>query len=337
LKHVLGAIAFGAALSAAGTLAHAQGAASFYKGKTINLVVGFSAGGGYDSYGRLLARHLGRHIPGQPDVIVQNLPGAGSLNAVRQLEATQSKDGTYITTFNPALIVDSLLYPEKTRFKFADVNWIGSMAPEVRVCVVMASTGIKSWEDMMKRKEVIVGATAKGTAAYVNGAILHNMFGVPIKQVLGFPGGAEQKLAMERGELDGDCGSWSSVDQDWIKQKKIVPIVSFSPTGAADLPKEVPFIGKFVTKKEQQDVLDIFTTAGELGRPFIMAKAVPEDRVAAIRVAFEAALKDKQLLADAEKLSLPIQLLPGSKAADIIERVYKASPDAIEKARQAAE
>lgn len=331
-----------ACLLAAGTLAvaapaSAQSDANFYKGKTITLVVGFSAGGGYDAYGRLVARHIGRHIPGKPDVIVQNLPGAGSLNAVRQLEATQAKDGTFITTFNPSLITDSLLHPEKTQFKFADVSWIGSATPDVRVCYAWHTTGLRNWDDLAARKEFILGSTAKGTAAYVNGALLQNMFGIKVRQILGFPGGAEQRLSLERGELDGDCGSWSSVPPEWIRDKRITPLVSFSALGSPDLPKEVPFIGTFTKTQEHKDILGIFTASGELGRPFIMSKSVPPDRIQMIRHAFDETMKDPLFLAEAEKQQLPINAINGEKARNIIDQIYKISPDIIAKAVAVAE
>ncbi|MDB5507567.1 MAG: tripartite tricarboxylate transporter family receptor [Hyphomicrobiales bacterium] len=330
------ALATACALAAASP-ALAQAPAEFYKGKTLTMVVGFSAGGGYDAYARLLARHLGRHIPGKPDIIVQNLPGAGSLNAVRQLEATQPKDGTYITTFNPALITDSLMNPEKVKFRFADVAWVGSMTPDVRVCYAWHTAKIADWDELKARKEFILGSTAKGTAAYVNGAILQNMFGIKVRQILGFPGGAEQKLALERGELDGDCGSWSSVPPEWISEKKITPLVSFSPLTSPDLPKEVPFIGALATTAEQKEVLDVFVSGGDLGRPFIMSKSVPEDRLKAVREAFDATMADASFLAEAKKLQLPINAVKGENARAIIERIYKASPEAVAKARQIAE
>jgi tripartite-type tricarboxylate transporter receptor subunit TctC len=317
--------------------AAAQTPPNFYAGKTITIVVGFSAGGGYDQYARLLARHLGHHIPGRPEVIVQNLPGAGSLNAVRQLEATQLKDGTVITTFNPALINDSLMSPEKVKFNFAEAAWIGSMSPDVRVCYMWHTTGVKTWAEMLARREVVLGSTARGTGAYVNGAILQNLFGVRVKNVLGFPGGAEQRIALERGELDADCGSWSSVPPEWINEKKIHPIVTFSPGEVADLPKSVPFIGSFATTQEQKDILEVLTATGDLGRPFIMSKAVPADRIAMVRAAFVATMKDPQFLAEAQRQQLPIHPTQGEKAGEIIERIYRAPPAIVAKAKIAIE
>ena len=330
LLHLLCATA---ALAAAPALAQD----SFYKGKTFTVVIGYSPGGGYDSYGRMLARHINRHIDGRPEVIVQNLPGAGSLNAVRQLDATQPKDGTYLTAFNPALILESLVDPNRIKVKFSDVAWIGSIAPEVRVCYAWHATGIKTWDDLVARKETVFGSTAKGTANYMNAAMLRRVFDIKVRHVLGFPGSAEQKLALERGELDADCGSWSSLPVEWIAEKKIYPLVSFSPSRESSMPAEIPYAGKFVKTPAQSEVLEIFAASSEVGRPFIMSKAVPQDRIDMIRKAFDASLKDPQLLADAKKLNLPVQAMTGVDAAKIIAHVYQASPENIAKVREITE
>ena len=330
LLHLLCATA---ALAAAPALAQD----SFYKGKTFTVVIGYSPGGGYDSYGRMLARHINRHIDGRPEVIVHNLPGSGSLNAVRQLDATQPKDGTYLTAFNPALILESLVDPNRIKVKFSDVAWIGSIAPEVRVCYAWHATGIKTWDDLVARKETVFGSTAKGTANYMNAAMLRRVFDIKVRHVLGFPGSAEQKLALERGELDADCGSWSSLPVEWIAEKKIYPLVSFSPSRESSMPAEIPYAGKFVKTPAQSEVLEIFAASSEVGRPFIMSKAVPQDRIDMIRKAFDASLKDPQLLADAKKLNLPVQAMTGVDAAKIIAHVYQASPENITKVREITE
>ena len=329
LLHLLCATA---ALAAAPALAQD----SFYKGKTFTVVIGYSPGGGYDSYGRMLARHINRHIDGRPEVIVQNLPGAGSLNAVRQLDATQPKDGTYLTAFNPALILESLVDPNRIKVKFSDVAWIGSIAPEVRVCYTWGGTGIKTWDEMAAKKEVNFGSTARGTTNFINAAVLRKVFNMPVKHVLGFPGSAELKLALERGELDADCGTWSSIPPEWIADKKINPIVTFA-ADQPDLPKDLPYIGKFVKTIEQKELLDIFGASGDLGRPIIVSKQVPADRVKILRDAFDATMKDPEFLADAKKMQLPIQAIDGARSTEIIKHVYQASKETIAKVREITE
>jgi tripartite-type tricarboxylate transporter receptor subunit TctC len=199
----------------------------FYANKTISIVVGYSAGGGYDIYARMLARHCGRHIPGNPNVIVQNMPGAASMTAVRYLDATAPKDGTVITMFDPGLITQ-VLTSDKPVVRFSDFHWIGTLLRDIRICYAWGATGIKTFADMMKRKEFMIGTTAKGSNAYVNGAILRNVFKAPVRQISGYPGSNEQRLALERGELEGNCGSWTAMPQDWLVNKKINPLLRFS-------------------------------------------------------------------------------------------------------------
>src|ERR1700691_6119987 len=188
----------------------------FYKGKTITIVVGYSPAGGYDWYARTLARHLGQHLAGNPTILVQNMPGAATLLAVRYLDATAPQDGTVITMFDPGLITESIATPETIGVKFSDFHWIGAMLRDVRMCYAWAATGIKNWHDMMAQKEFLIGNTAKGSQAFVNGAILRKVFHAPVRQIAGYPGSNEQRLALERGELEGNCASWSSMPPDWL-------------------------------------------------------------------------------------------------------------------------
>ncbi len=326
-----------AALVLTGAAAQAQTPAEFYKGKTLTITVGFSPGGGYDQYARVLARHIGRHTPGSPSVIVQNMPGAGSLTAVRRMEAGMPKDGTAIVTFNPAIITESILEPERVNFKFTDAAFLGSVTRDFRVCFLWHATGAKTWDDAMRRDEVIFGSTAKGTGAYVNQAILKNVFGMKARQILGFPGSAEQRLGIERGELDGDCGSWSSIPEEWIRDKKAHTFVSFSPFKTPDMPDGVPFIKDLAKTQEQKDTLEILIASGELGRPFIVSQGVPADRLAALRAAFDATMLDKEFLDENAKQLLPVYPVKGVEAADIVKRIYSFPPDLIAKARAAAD
>jgi tripartite-type tricarboxylate transporter receptor subunit TctC len=305
----------------------------FYKGKTVTIVVGYSAGGGYDQYARLLARHLGAHIPGNPTVIVQNMPGAASMTSVRYLDATAPKDGTIITTFDPGLILESL--GESSKPQFSDYQWIGTLLRDIRICYASTASGVKTWDQMMKRKEFLIGNTAKGSNAYVNGAILRNVFHAPVRQISGYPGSNEQRLALERGELEGNCGSWTAIPQDWIVNHKIDALVRFSPKRPADMPESVPFVNDLASTPEQKAVLDILNGSGELGRPFIVAKQVPADRVKMLRAALEATLKDAQFQAEAQKQSLLLDPVSGEEAEKIIATMYAASPELVKKVKEA--
>jgi tripartite-type tricarboxylate transporter receptor subunit TctC len=323
-----------AALLAAAAAGSAQ-SADFYKGKTLTIVVGFSPGGGYDTYARLLSRHFDRHIPGKPSIIVQNMPGAGSMTAVRHLGTTAPKDGTVMVAFNPGAISESLTNPKKVKFKFSDVGWVGSITRDFRVCYAWKATGIKSWDDLEKGRQFILGSTGKGTGSYVNGAVLRNVFGLKVKQITGFPGSAEQRLAVERGELDGDCGSWSSINEDWIRDKKIVPLVRFSPGTTADMPKDIPFIGDKAKTQEQKDLLNLIISPGQLGRPYIVSKEVPKDRLKILRTAFAATMEDPAFVNEGKKMQLPINPADGEEAEEIITKIYSASPELVQKAKAA--
>jgi len=312
-------------------VAHTQTAVEL---KTISIVVGSSPGGGYDTYARILARHIGRHVRGQPSVIVQNMPGASSLKAVQYLDTCAPKDGSVIAAFNPGLINESLLNADRIRFKFSDVGWLGSITRDLRACYAWAATGIKTFDDLRNYKQFNIGAPAPGTSSYINAAVLKNMFGIAVRHVTGYAGSAEQRLAIERGELDGDCGAWSSVPPDWISNKKVNPVVSFSPVPIPRLAPGVPFVGDLAPNQEAKDVLGILMTADALGRPFVMSKHVPADRLAALRAAFDATMKDAQFLAETEKLDLPVAgPIAGPEAERIVASIYAASPALISRAQ----
>jgi tripartite-type tricarboxylate transporter receptor subunit TctC len=300
----------------------------FYVGKTVTIIVGYSAGGGYDQYARLLARHFGRHIPGHPNVLVQNMPGAATLTAVRAL-ASAPKDGTTITMFDPGLLLESLSTPEKFGVKFSDYQWLGGMSREITVCYSWHGTGIVTWDDMMKRKEFLVGLTARGSAVYANGAALRRIFNAPVRQIAGYPGSNEQRLAVERGEIDGACASWSAIPQDWIANRKINVLARFGPQRPSEMPASVPYINDLAATEEQKALLDVLNAPGLLGRPFIVAKEVPRAREQVLVASFAATLRDGALLAEAEKQTLPIELFSAENAEKIIKSIYAISPELI--------
>jgi tripartite-type tricarboxylate transporter receptor subunit TctC len=300
-------------------------------------VVGYSVGGGYDQYARALARHLGSHVPGNPNVLVQNMPGAASLTAVRHLDANAAKDGTVVTTFDPGLITESFAAPDIFKVKFANFQWIGALLRDIRICYAWGATGIKTWDDMMARKAFLIGTTAKGSNAYVNGAILRKMFNAPVRQIAGYPGSNEQRLALERGELDGNCGSWSAMPQDWIVNHRINPLVRFSPKRPADMPENIPYIGDLAQTQEQKDILAILNASGELGRPLIASNAVPAERVALLRAALQATLQDEGFLADAKKQFLPLDAVSGAEAEKIVNAIYAAPPALAKKVKDVLE
>ena len=308
-------------------------AADFYKGKLFTIVVGYSPAGGYDSYARVLAHYIGNYIPGNPTVIVQNMPGAGSLTSVRYLDLTAPKDGTVMTIFNSALVTQSMVQPDKINLDFRKYSWIGAVTPDFRVCYGYGPNGVKSWDDMMHRTQFILGSTGKGSGNYINGATLREVFHAPVKQVLGFPGSAELRLAIERGELDGDCGSYSSIPLEWIKDGLAHSFVRFSRDRPPEIPESAVYIGTFATSDKQRQLLRLLDGADEVGRPFIMSRQVPADRVAIIRKAFDETMKDPSFLADMAKQLLPVHPLTGEQAETIVNELLNVPPEILADAK----
>jgi tripartite-type tricarboxylate transporter receptor subunit TctC len=320
------------ALAAFMTAAQAQ-TQDYFRGKTVSIVVGFTPGGGYDLNARAVARHLSKHIPGNPNVVVQNMPGAGSLTSVRYLDATAPKDGTAITVFNPGLITQSIVEPDKVNLDFRKVAWVGSVSPDFRVCYGFGPNGVKTWAELMARKEFILGTTSKGAGSYINGAILRQVFNAPVRQIIGFPGSAEQRLATERGELDGDCGSFNSIPINWVQERRVHPFVRFTEQRPQDIPESAVFIGSFAQTEEQRQLLDVLNAADGLGRPFVMSKQVPAERLAVIRKAFMDTTKDPAFIADMDKQKLPLFPLPGETAEVTVDKMINVPPPIVARAK----
>ena len=314
--------------------ASSQDAATYFKGKEMKLTVGFTPGGGYDAYTRLLARHYGRFIPGNPSAIVVNMPGASSLKSVQYLNAGAPKDGTAMTAFNPGLIVQSLTIPEKIKVKFTDFAWIGSISEDLRVCYAWHETGIKTWDDMLKAKQVIMGDTGAGSSSYVNQKMLQELFDVKLKQILGYPGSAEKRLAIERRELDGDCGSWTSIPEDWTRDKKVNIVLRFSPHVALGLPESTTFAGDLLKDPLKKQTFQLLAASADIGRPVIAPKEVPADRLRVLREAFNAAVKDPQFLADAAKQKLLVTPMTGEEVEKALLEIYKAPANVIAMAKE---
>ena len=305
--------------------------------KTLTFVVGSSPGGGYDVYARMLSRHIVRHLAGPPTVIVQNMPGASSLKAVQYLDNGAPKDETVIAAFNPGMIMLSLIEPEKIRFKFTDVAWLGSITRDLRACYAWAATGIKTWDDLKRVKQFNIGAPAPGTSSYLNAAVLKNVFGIAVHHVTGYAGSSEQRLAIERGELDGDCGAWSSVPADWISGRKVNPFIRFSPLPFPGLPADVPFARDLAPDQAAKELLDLLTAPDTLGRPYVVSRQLPADRLAVLRAAFEATMQDKAFLAEAKKLDVPtVGPVSGVAAERIVASIYAAPIALVARARAAA-
>jgi tripartite-type tricarboxylate transporter receptor subunit TctC len=324
------------ALSALGAPAHAQSVAQFYAGKTINLVIGFAPGGGYDIYGRLLARHIGKHIPGHPNFVVQNMPGAGSVRAAQYVFSAAPKDGTAIGTFSRQMGIAPLL-GTNANYDGTKFGWLGSITNEVSTCVSWHTSAVKTWNDLLV-KPITFGGDGPGADPDVFALLYKNVFNAPIKLVSGYHGTTPILLAMERGEVDGLCGySWSTIkskNQKWLDDKTINILVQAALKKDPELP-DVPLALDQAKTDEQRAILKLFLTSQEIARPFTAPPGIPQDRQAALMKAFDEMVKDPEFLADAKKLHLDINPLSGQEITKLMQELYATPKDIIAKAAQA--
>jgi tripartite-type tricarboxylate transporter receptor subunit TctC len=330
-RHCIVTVAF--ALSA-GTPASAQvdRVADFYSGKQLKIIVGLPPGGGADAYARLVQRHLGRHIPGNPTTVVQNMPGAGSQRSVMALN-TSGSDGTTMVHFSSGLLTEAITAPDRVKIDFRNYAWIGNVSEDVRVCYLRSAKGVRNWAEMLAHQEVIFAGSAAGTAGNANMAMLRNLFGVPLKIVQGYAGSAAKRLAIERGEVDGDCGGWTSVPEDWLREKKINVIVRLSSTLVAGMDGGVPFGGDLVKSPDERHIYDFLVLPERLGRLFMAAGDVPQERVTALRRAFDAMVADPAFRAEAAKASLTVAPMDGAAVARQVAQAYTMPAELIAKAK----
>jgi tripartite-type tricarboxylate transporter receptor subunit TctC len=329
-----------AALMTLGASAHAQSVADFYKGKTITLAIGFSSGGGYDLYARHLARHIGKHIPGNPTIVAQNMPGAGSLRAANYIFSAAPKDGTYFGTFARTTGINPLLQSGAT-FDSRQFSWLGSVTDDVSTCVTWAATGIKTWDDFLK-KPTALGGQGPSSEPDMFARLYKNVFGAPIKLVPGYPGTNEITLAMERSEVDGLCGiSWSTLKArhaKWLKDKKINLIVQSSLKKSPEIAAEVgdvPLVMDLTKDKEKLQILKLILAAQEMARPFAAPPDIPADRKAALIKAFDDTMKDPEYLAEAKKLDFDVNPVSAKAIDDLLAELYATPKDVLKKAGEA--
>jgi tripartite-type tricarboxylate transporter receptor subunit TctC len=306
----------------------AETVAEFYKGKTIDLMVGFSAGGAYDVYARMIARHMGKHVPGNPSIVVKNLDGGGSLRLANALYNTMPKDGTVFGTIARGAAFDPLFGNKAAQFDATKFGWIGSANDEVSVCAAWHTSGVTKIEDIFN-KELVVGGTGPSADTDQFPRIVNAVLGTKMKVVTGYPGGNDVSLAMERNEVQGRCGwSWSSIKttkQDWYDQKKINIFVQLSLQKHPDLP-HVPLILDLAKTPEQRQIFTLVFARQALGRPYLAPPGVPADRLEALRKAFMDTMKDPEFLAEADKAKLEVTPLDGARAQQIITDAYKVDP-----------
>jgi tripartite-type tricarboxylate transporter receptor subunit TctC len=310
--------------------------AAFYKGKVVRIIVGVGVGSGYDINARLLARYLPKYIPGNPSVIVQNQPGAGSLTMTNQLYGAGPFDGTAIGASFNGLPTTPLLQPAGARFEAVKLNWVGSTNRETQVNYVWHTAPVKTFDDVLKT-ETIIGAQAPGSTQYDYPVLANALFGTKFKVITGYQATPKIHLAMERGEVHGTWANWSTlkaIAEPWVKEKKITMLAQWALRKHAELP-DVPLILDWAKTDEQKQALHLALARLEFGRPFFMPPNVPKERVDAIRHAFDAAMKDKELLAEAAKLKIEIDPLTGEQVAAQIAEIYKTPAATVERVRDA--
>jgi tripartite-type tricarboxylate transporter receptor subunit TctC len=333
-KKALAAIAVMAMSMPSG--ARSAGVEEFYKGRTVSLIIGYSAGSGYDIYARVLARFIGKYIPGNPSIVSQNMPGAGSLKAAMYVHGVAPKDGSVIATIGRSAPIEPLL--GDAQFDGRSFTWLGSIASNSSLCTSWHTTAIKSWQDAMTKPFALAGE-GSGSDPDNFARILKNVFGAKVRLVTGYPGGTEMNLAIERGEVDGRCGwSWDSIKStrpDWLRDRKLNLLAVFSLQKAADIPSEVPLIGDLARSDEQRQILRVLLAGQGLGRPYFTSPGVPEDRKAALRAAFDATMKDPDFLAEIAKARLEVSPTSGVEIDRLLADIYASPREVIEKAKQA--
>ena len=319
------------------TAARAQSVEEFYKGKNVNLIIGYSVGGGYDLYARLVSRYIGKHIPGRPTVVAQNMTGAGSLRAAAFLYSAAPKDGTTFGTFGRTIATTPLLAPGTAQFDGTKFTWLGSVTNDVSTCIIWHTSPVKTWNDLLE-KPVTFGGEGPGADPDVFALLYKNVFGAKVKLVTGYHGTNDTVLAMERGEVDGLCGlSWSTLKgrhQQWMNDKKINILVQAAMKKEPEL-AGVPLINEFARTQEQQQILKLFLVTQEMARPFAAPPGIPEDRKAALIAAFEQTMKDPEFLAEAKKLNIDVNPVTGKEIDAMLAELYATPKDVIEKAAQA--
>ena len=312
----------------------AQSPAEFYKTKNVDLYIGYSVGGGYDIYARLLARHMGKHIPGNPTVVPKNMDGAGSLRLANWLYNVGAKDGSVFGIIGRGTGFDPLLGNKGAQFDATRYTWIGSANDEVSICVAWHTSGITRFEDLLS-KELTVGGTGASADTDQFPRIMNGMLGTKMKIVSGYPGGNDIGLAMERGEVSGRCGwSWSSVKSthpNWLRDKKINVLVQLALAKHPDLP-DVPLVVDLATTEEQRLIFKLIFARQVMGRPFLAPPNVPAERAAALRKAFMDTMADKDFLADAERAQLEITPVPGEKIQELVKTIYQTPAEVARKA-----
>ena len=311
--------------------AAAQTVADFYRGRQITLMVGSSPGGGYDAVARLVARHLGQHIPGNPNVIVEDTPGGGSITMTNRIYRVEPQDGTVLGLVQNPVLLAQLTRQPAVQFDVAKLNWLGSVSSEVSLVVAWYTSPVKTVQDLFVR-QMIVGGTGPTSPLEVSARLLNATIGTKFKIIGGYPGQADVLLAMERGELEGTADrNWAEIKTqhaDLLKDKKLGLILQVALKKAPDLP-DVPLAMDFMKNDTDRQIAQLYLGLKEIARPILVGPGVPKVRLDALRAAFMALKDDAGFQIDAEKSGMEVDPTPAGEIDDYVKLVTSASPDIV--------
>jgi tripartite-type tricarboxylate transporter receptor subunit TctC len=326
-----------AAVLAWGNPASADPIEDFYKGRQLNWILSAGAGGGYSSYAHVFAPYLSAHIPGKPNIVVQNMPGAGGIRAMIYLQNVAPKDGSTIGLVHSSVPYAPLYGIRGANFDPRRMNWIGSINSATGICVSWTASGVTTWQDLFD-KEYVVGGTGAGSQMETMPAMINKLFGTKIKIVSGYKGGNDVYLAMERGEVHGRCGglksSIKSTRPDWFPQKKVSVPIQIALERDPEF-RDAPALIEFAKDERTKQVLQLVLSPMGMDRPLLAPPGTPPAIVAALRKAFHEAMHDPGLLADAAKAHIDLDEVPGDKIAGILARTYAMPADVIKAANEA--
>jgi tripartite-type tricarboxylate transporter receptor subunit TctC len=331
-KDGLAATAIAAVVTLALTVLPAVGQGEIFAGKTVQIIVGFGSGGGYDHWARTLARHIGRHLPGRPAVVTQNMPGAGSLNAANHLYSVAPKDGTAIGIIARDAILAPLTGQKGARFDATKFSWIGSPTLETNVCVVYHTAPVQTFADLLRR-ELIVGATGLGSGGAVYPRALNALLGTKFKLITGFASSSDVFLAMERGEIEGSCDSLDSIigrRPDWISSRKAAVLLQGGTEPDPHL-KGVPFVLDLARNDEERQTIRLLYAGQGFGRPFLAPPDLPPQRLRMLRDAFDATMRDAEFADDVRRQKLDLAPKSGAALAALVQSIYDTPKPIVEK------
>lgn len=322
-----------AALAAAPLSAHADSVSDFYKGKSVDLIISTTTGGGYDTIARVLARYMPEHIPGSPNITPKNMPGAGGIKTANYLAAEAPRDGRLFATIQNPVPFQPLLGVSQAMYDATKFSWIGSANTEIGLVFVWHTSKVTKFEDLMSR-EVTVAGTGGGSSTDFYYRLLNAYVGTKLKSITGYPGSTESFLALERGEVEGFFLFWSTMKSAYaqrLDKKEIRNIVQFSLEKSPELP-DVPFAPDYIKNEKDKQAFEFAVGPLAMGRPYVAPEGIPADRLAALRAAFLATLKDPKFLAEANKLKLDISgVKSGEEVSDLVKHLYNTPKEIVDK------